>query len=152
MSAPRLFLTHWLPVVLWMALIFSVSTDAGSSEHTSRIIGPMLRWLYPRVSDATVEQVQFFARKGGHMFEYAILAGLLWRARRQPAKDDPRPWHWAAALFAWLVAALYALSDELHQHFVASRQASAGDVLLDSAGAALGLIALWQIGRWRKRW
>ncbi|HEY2953250.1 MAG TPA: VanZ family protein [Verrucomicrobiae bacterium] len=152
MSAHRLFLIYWLPVVVWMALIFSASTDAGSSRRTSRIIRPILRWLYPQISDARVEQVQFVVRKGGHMAEYAILAGLLWRARRKPVPHDPRPWQGAAAVFAWLVAALYACSDELHQNFVASRQASVWDVMLDSTGAALGLIALWQLGRWRKRW
>jgi VanZ family protein len=134
-----------------MALIFSASTEAGSSRQTSRIIGPVLRWLYPQVSDATVEQMQFAVRKASHMAEYAILAGLLWRAKRKPVRNDPRPWQWGPVLFAWLLAALYACSDELHQHFVASRQASAWDVLLDSAGAALGLMALDQLRRWRKR-
>jgi VanZ family protein len=135
-----------------MALIFSASTGVGRSENTSRIIGPILRWLYPHISNATVEQVQFVVRKFSHMTEYAILAGLLWRARRQPVPNDPRPWQGAAALFAWIVSALYAGSDEFHQHFVKGRDASVWDVMLDSTGAALGLIALWQVGRWRKRW
>ena len=151
MFVPRLFLKYWLPVLLWMAVIFSASTDAGSSQQTSRFIRPILRWLFPQASDTTIDQMQFVIRKGGHMTEYAVLAGLLWRARCQPAPEELRPGPGAAALFAWLVATLYACSDELHQYFVASRQASVGDVLLDSAGAALGLVTLWQLGRWRKR-
>lgn len=147
----RPFLKYWLPVGLWMVLIFSASTDAGSSHQTSRILGPILRWLFPHVSDITIGQAQFVIRKGGHMMEYAVLAGLLWRARRQSGAENPRPGQGAAFLFAWLVAALYACSDELHQYFVASRQASVGDVLLDSAGAALGLVTLWQLGRWRQQ-
>jgi VanZ family protein len=151
MLAPRRFFTHWLPVGIWMAVIFSASTDVGSSQHTSRFIRPILRWLYPQVSDATIERVQFVVRKGGHMTEYAILALLLWRARRPPTREHAPPRPWAGAGFAWIVAALYACSDELHQLFVASRQASVEDVLLDATGAALGLAVCGCVARWRKR-
>ena len=57
-----------------------------------------------------------------------------------------------AILLALALAALYAASDEIHQTFVPSRQGSVWDVLLDTAGAAFGLLCLWTIGRLRKRW
>jgi len=47
---------------------------------------------------------------------------------------------------------LYAGTDEFHQRFVPSRQASGWDVLLDSTGAAMGLLGLWALGCWRKWW
>jgi VanZ family protein len=135
-----------------MALIFGFSTGAGSSQHTSRIIGPVLRWLIPGIADTTVDRVQFVVRKGGHLSEYAALAWLLWRARRQPVKDDSRPWRWSEGAFALVVAVLFAASDEVHQSFVPSREARFGDVCIDAAGAALGLLALHAQGRWRRRW
>jgi VanZ family protein len=135
-----------------MVFIYSASTDALSSHRTSRIIGPLLRWLYPGVTDETIYRVQYAVRKTGHLTEYAILACLLWRARRQPARGDTRPWNWREAGFALGVAALYAISDEVHQAFVPSREPRTADVLLDTAGAAAGLFALWQFGRWRKQW
>ena len=151
-SGKGLFFKYWLPVVLWMGLIFSASTDAMSSRRTSRIIGPLLRWLNPNVSDETIRAVQAVIRKGGHVAEYAILAVLLWRARRKPFKNDLRPWSWGEAARAVFYAGLYAASDEFHQGFVPSREASVWDALLDTVGAAGGLWLLWRLGRWRRRW
>jgi VanZ family protein len=65
-------------------------------------------------------------RKGAHMTEYAILGLLLLRAlgRELPA-------------FALGIA--YAITDEIHQHFVRGRHASPVDVLIDTAGVAIGV-------------
>jgi len=151
-SSIHRFLRYWLPVMLWMGFIFGMSTKAGAPNNTSRIIGPIVRWLVPGISDEAVGRVVFGVRKTAHVTEYALLAALCWRARRQPVRGDFRPWRWTDATFALAVAAVFAASDEWHQTFVPSRQGSAWDVLLDSAGAALGLIVLWRLGRWRKRW
>ena len=45
------------------------------------------------------------------------------------------------------LAALYAISDEVHQHFVEGRHAAALDVLIDATGALVGVLA-W---RWLSR-
>ena len=135
-----------------MLLVFCASTDLMSSQHTSRFLGPFLRWLVPGISDAAIQLAQFTVRKTAHLAEYAVLALLLWRALRQPVPGDPRPWSWREARHALLLAALYAATDELHQAFVPSRDAAVMDVLMDALGAALGLLLLWAIGRSRKRW
>ena len=142
----------WLPSVLWMAVIFCLSTNAGAPRNTSRIIGPLLRWIYPAISDQAVRNVLLVTRKSAHVTEYAVLGVLLWRARRRPVPGERRPWRWREAIFALGVAALFAASDEWHQSFVPSREGRPLDVLIDSAGAALGLLACWRVGRWRKRW
>jgi len=148
----RHFLRYWLPVLLWAGLIFSASTDLGSIRHTSRFIGPTLRWLFPGISDDAVHRVQIGIRKSGHAGEYAILAGLVWRARYRPGESRRRDWSGAIAWQAWGAAAAYAISDEYHQSFYPSREGSVRDVMIDSAGAAagMGLIYLW--GRVRKWW
>ena len=135
-----------------MSLIFAGSTGALSSQQTSRFIGPLLRWFNPSASDETVRSIQFAIRKCGHLTEYAILAALLWRARRKPKLNPERPWLRSDALFAIGCAALYAISDELHQSFEPTRQGSPWDVLIDTIGAALGIWAIWIFGRWRRRW
>jgi len=66
-----------------MAAIFTASTDLGSTQHTSRIIGPFLRFFWPAVPDQVVNDVQTVARKIGHMSGYAGLAILVWRARQR---------------------------------------------------------------------
>lgn len=144
------FARYWLPVLLWMSLLFTASTDLGASGGTSRIIGPLLRWLFPQLSEPTVDWVVLLVRKTAHLTEYAILALLLWRALRKPSKQDPRPWDWRLAAWAVLLAGLYAASDEFHQSFVPSRMGSLFDVLLDTSGAAFGLLALWLWRRCRR--
>ena len=135
-----------------MGLIFGGSADLLSSQRTSRIIGPLLRWLNPNVSDETVRAVQAVVRKGSHVAEYLMLALLLWRARVRPRKNDPRPWSWRHATFAIGLASVYAATDEFHQSFVPSRGASIWDMLLDTLAAAAGILLLWCVGRRRKRW
>ncbi len=127
-----------------MTLIFGGSTDVLSAHHTSQFIAPLLRWINPAVSEQTIRAVQIVVRKSGHLSEYAVLSFLLWRAFRQPSKNDPRPWSWKVAALAIFVSALYAMSDEFHQSFVATRQASIWDVLIDTTGATLAMIILWK--------
>lgn len=149
MSGWRVFLRYWLPLLLWAALIFTASGDAQSAVRSSRIIGPLVRWLFPQLPEPTVEEVVFAVRKAAHVTEYAVFAWLVWRVCRRPVRNDARPWRWRDALVAWAVVAVYAVSDELHQALVPPRQGSPWDVLLDALGGALGLVALWAVYRRR---
>ena len=144
------FVKDWLPALLWMAFIFAMSTDLGSAVHTSRLLGPLLRWLKPDLTHEQLEWVQFLVRKAGHLTEYAVLAGLLARAIRASLRPAPA-WLGRAVGLAWTGAAAYAATDEFHQSFVPTRTASFGDVVIDACGAALGLalVLIWR--RFRKR-
>jgi VanZ family protein len=137
----RGFLNYWLPVLAWMIFIFIGSTDLLSADHTSRFIAPFLRWFAPDVSDATIASVQLVVRKFGHFTEYAVLAGLLYRALRQHRER--------ALALCFIAAAIYAALDEFHQSFVASRTASPWDVFVDCIGAVVGL-ALYRLFSDRK--
>ena len=148
----RAFLKYWLPVLIWMALIFSASSDSHSYEHSSRFVEPFLHWLFPQMPEAQVKEIHLLIRKCAHLTEYTVFALLLWRALRKPVKNDPRPWIWREARLALLIVALYAASDEFHQSFVPTRTGLVSDVFVDIAGGAAGLLALWIIGRWRKYW
>ena len=148
----RAFLKYWLPALIWMALIFSASSDSHSYEHSSRLIAPLLHWLFPQMPETRVDAIVYFTRKCAHLTEYAVLALLLWRAVRRPVKNDPRPWIWPEAGLALAIVFLYAASDEFHQIFVPTRTAQVSDVFIDTAGGAASLLALWMIGRWRKHW
>jgi VanZ family protein len=66
-------------------------------------------------------------RKGAHVTEYAIFGLLLLRAVGRAAP-------------AFLLGVGYAITDEVHQHFVSGRHASPIDVAIDSAGVLLGVL------------
>jgi VanZ family protein len=134
----KLFLKYWLPPLVWLGIIFVGSTDLMSAEHTSRFIVPILLWLKPDIAPATLESIHMAIRKCAHLSEYAVLALLFWRAlRRGSAIQGKMPILFGAVLVA---CALFAASDEFHQSFVKSRTPSVGDVLLDIAGAVIGLL------------
>ncbi len=99
-----------------------------SAEHTSRIIGPLLHWLFPTISPLTVLRVQFFMRKLAHVSEYAVLAVLLYRAFVHTTLKGRRA---LSAGLVLLLCAAYAATDEFHQSFVPSRTASLRDVMID---------------------
>jgi VanZ family protein len=140
----RGFLKFWVPVIAWMIFIFIGSTDLLSAEHTSRFIGPFLRWFAPDVSNVTIATVQLAVRKCGHLTEYAILATLLFRAfRRSPPRIG------RVLVLSFFIAGFYAALDEFHQSFVASRTGSPWDIMIDCIGA-LGGLALYSLFRNRK--
>jgi VanZ family protein len=135
-----------------MSLIFFGSSDSQSYTHSSRLIEPLLHWLFPHMTQAHIEAIHHVIRKCAHLTEYAVLAILLWRAVRKPTRRDPRPWSWREASIAVLIVFLYASTDEFHQIFVPTRTPMISDVFIDTSGAVAGMIVLWAMGRWRKWW
>ena len=69
----------------------------------------------------------YVLRKCAHMTEYAVLGALLLRALE---REVP----------AFLAAVAYAVTDEVHQHFVRGRHASPVDIAIDAVGVTIGLI------------
>jgi VanZ family protein len=124
----RRLLLEWLPVVLWAGLIFWFSAQ-------------------PDLRVSSQNDIDFVVRKAGHMGVFGVLAILLWRAISAASIRRPMLW-------SWVLAALYAVSDEFHQSFTAGRNPSPIDVGIDSVGAFFGLAALtaWQIWRTRRRY
>lgn len=156
--------TRWTAVLAWAVLIFTLSAQPAtqSSGLSGRIvlaIRDLSGGALPGGVDAVLEMV---VRKGAHMFEYAVLGALLvWAWRAWPARvsrsgggevdaaGEPVgvPAGVSAGNVVWpfLLAVVYAVSDEVHQLFVQGRSGQLSDVLVDATGAALGvaLATLW---------
>jgi VanZ family protein len=139
-------LKRWAPVLLWMVFIFIASTDLMSAEHTSRFLVPFLRWLKPDISPEALGTIHFFVRKAAHVTEYAILAVLVWHAL---STNSPSTWRQPLIVIA--IGASYAAADEFHQSFVATRTASAHDVMIDCCGVVTALVICWLCSRRARR-
>lgn len=146
-SSWRNRLSRYLPLVLWLGLIFFASTGEFSAANTSLIIGPLLHWLFPHISEASVNQVHFIVRKLAHFTEYAVLALLAVRAFIHSSHESIKR-HWF--LLSLLLVIVYAFSDEFHQSFVSSRTASIYDSLIDTSGGLTAII-IYSIRRRRAR-
>jgi VanZ family protein len=135
------FLSRYLPLVAWLAFISYASSDSFSAGNTSRIIGPLILWLFPNTSQETLAVIHLVTRKLAHFTEYAILGYLAARAfRGSPRAGISQRWF----LISLVLIVVYALIDEYHQSFVPTRTGSVFDSLIDMAG---GLTALMVIRR-----
>ena len=143
----KLRLRDWLPPLLWAALILSASSDLFSASHTSLLIEPLLRWLFPGWNEAQILHAHFLVRKLAHVTEYGILGLLTFRPLALHASATSAKSPWRTALAAVALCAVVAAVDEVHQHFVPSRSGSPRDVMLDTFGATLFLTLC---GMWRK--
>ncbi len=133
----------WTAVVLWMAVIFSFS--AQPAVESSSVSGPFTdAWIalfHPEFDKLTPEEQfdlressSFIVRKIAHAAVYAMLSVLLTVAL---SRDLPSG---RACALAVPIAALYAVSDELHQSLVPGRACQIRDVLIDTCGALAGTL------------
>lgn len=137
---------YWWPALLWAAVISIASMRWFSSEHTGHTIFPILSWLFPHASFATLELIHHLIRKSGHVFEYAIFSLLVLRGFRAGRSG----WSWGWAAYTIVIVACYAGLDEFHQLFVPGRGASVWDSALDTAAGAAALLLAWMVISWRE--
>lgn len=133
-------LRHWIVVVAWMGVISYMSTDAFSAHNTNLYIDPVLRALFPGISNREILTAHTFVRKTAHFSEFFILSVLAFWAFRS---GRPLRWRSGWMLCALLLSGLFALVDEGHQVFTSSRTPSVADSAIDFFGAAVAQIAVY---------
>jgi VanZ family protein len=104
----------WLPAVLYMVLIFTLSSMPALMPYAK----------YFPMRD-----------KGIHFVEYAVLGFLTTHAAGRTFPDRARA---RVVIFGWMTAVLFGVSDELHQAFVPGRNADFFDLVADTLGAFVG--------------
>lgn len=127
------------PLLLWIGFISFASTSEFSAANTSRLIGPLVLWLFPNISDQRLATIHFLTRKSAHFTEYAILGFLVRRAFVTSAHAFIQR-HWLK--LGLLIIVAYSLLDEFHQSFEPSRTASIYDSMIDMAGGLTVLLIL----------
>ena len=125
-TLPR-WLRDFLPLMLWMALIFMLSSQ-------------------PRLIDIDNEAGEKLFFKSSHIIVYGILAWLWWRTLA-----PQRHIGWPVLFMALVLTTLYGVSDEFHQSFVSGRHGRLADVFFD-AGGALAMILLIRRLKWLRFW
>jgi VanZ family protein len=114
------WLRRWAPAIVWAAFIFVCSSLPGTT--------------YPSTDLPNADKLV-------HIVLYGVLGAL---AVRGLGGRGVRVWLGAAA-----VAALYGVTDELHQLFIPFRSADVEDAVADAAGALLGAALAIGFLKWR---
>jgi len=115
------FLFLWGPPLLLAGVIYYLSSRPGLA-----------------IGDGAID---FWTRKPAHVWEYAVLLVLTFRALGQ---SFGKVWKlWELAVGAGLLAFLYAVSDEFHQLLVPTRAGKLADLGFDLAGIFLGVAISW---------
>lgn len=112
------FVTYQLPAILWMLVIFLLSSRQ-------------------RVGVSETYWINFAIFKTLHVIEYAFLYAMILRALASGKPVAKRKYMIALAL-----TVLYAISDEMHQTFVPTREGTLRDVIIDSVGATTMMTVL----------
>lgn len=129
-----------------MTLIFyfshqpvTISNDL-STGVTERIIETVE--IVAPMEDVNVDRINHIVRKNAHFFIYCFLGIFVLNALKKSGINGYR--NVGVAFFFCMT---YAVSDEVHQLFVTGRGAQVKDVLIDSTGAAIGIILSSITGR-----
>lgn len=125
-----------------MAFIFFMSgrpeeLSGSDSGRITQIIVSLLEAVGAkgRLNSEDVTLV-LLVRKAGHFLEYAVLTMLLMNALvTKQLAGGRKPDFRRTAVTAFIIALLYAVSDEVHQGFVPGRSMRASDVAIDAASS-----------------
>ncbi len=143
----------WIAVFAWMAVIFYLSHQPGSasSNLSSGIVAGLLDFveqIAPNV-DVDVESFHTFIRKNAHFIAYFVLSLLSLTAWKSSGFRGVKH-----LLLGLGTSILFAITDEIHQLFIDGRSGEVKDVLIDSAGASLGVLLYLVFGKalhWSKK-
>lgn len=127
-------------VIVWMILVFSFSNQNGDkSQSTSDIITDKVVEIITKINssveyESTKACISFIIRKLAHFSIYFIGGILIFNfVNTFSIKLKYK------ILLSIIFGVLYAISDEIHQFFIAERSAQIKDVLIDSLGVIIAI-------------
>lgn len=125
-------------------MIFEFSTQTFGPSLSERLLRELLNLLHLSVSQGVFITLHLLVRKIAHLTEYAIFSLLLYRSLLNRSE-----YHWCSRTALWtvVIAGLYSLTDEFHQSLVPERVASLKDCGIDTVGATLAMLGLYEFHR-----
>lgn len=137
----------WLPVYILMIIIFYFSHQpASDSSELSGSITLFVTEIALKVLPflpLDIEMLHSLIRKSAHFVIYMLLGYFVLRALAKVKRLN--------ILLAITICLLYAISDEAHQLFIPGRSGEIRDVLIDSAGATIGISIYYGVHHFMSR-
>lgn len=129
--------------ILWVVFIFSNSAQPASVS--SEISGGL--WEFLDELFGTFWLSEHLLRKCAHLFEYAVLGGLLLFSVQIDPPVRPK-WGLICLAIGVVVASL----DETLQLFVEGRSGQVSDVLVDAVGVTIGILCAILCLKGKEKW
>ncbi len=120
----------WTLVLVILCLIFILSAQNAeeSKELSDSLVNKIFQWIELYIDGELI-------RKFAHMLEFTVLSFSLynsifvtWELKKAP-------------IISLVLTVIYAVGDEIHQIFVPGRAFQFSDILIDSIGAIIGIVA-----------
>ena len=131
----------WILIFVWMITIFMFSAQNGdeSSELSQGFLRTfILRFTPDNISEDIVNMMEYIIRKCAHMTEYSVFGILVFYQIKLYRLFEKE---WNRIVMAVICVMIYASTDEIHQLFVGGRSGRFTDVLIDTAGGFIGIMA-----------
>ncbi|MBK5261708.1 MAG: VanZ family protein [Peptostreptococcaceae bacterium] len=136
MSDKRLRIIMPILCILWICLIFFMSSDANSYYKTLTFSETVVSQINGNTDENTeVDIINLSIRKSGHFLEYLVLSVLLLKTSEVYGMKLKQ-----SAGYVLFICLLIAGLDEFYQSFVPGRNPAVLDSLIDFAGACMGMI------------
>lgn len=119
--------------------MFSAQNGDESSELSQGFLRTfILRFTPDNISEDIVNMMEYIIRKCAHMTEYAVFGILVFYQIKLYRLFEKE---WNRIVMAVICVMIYASTDEIHQLFVGGRSGRFTDVLIDTAGGFIGIMA-----------
>jgi VanZ family protein len=152
-------LTYWIPVILIAGIIFWFSSQPYQEQDVKPLLSDFINeqwvkaslgWLkfdyagyYVSVETLGASSfIEFFIRKGAHFGVFFLLSFFTVRASLMTFLRN-RPI--TSFITSILFVILYAVQDELHQHFTGDRTPLIQDVMIDTVGGLVGILVYMEL-------
>ena len=136
-------------IILVMFIIFSFSNQNG--DESGNLSDKLLIKIYQvfnkeeltdEEQDLIIEENTHLIRKTTHFTIYLILGLLVFNLYKDLWGITP-----TSVIFAIILCFTYSITDEIHQLFIDGRSGEVLDVLIDTAGASIGILIYYFIAR-----
>ena len=132
----HLFITILIMIFIFRRSALPADLSTIESGRISQFLAGLLS-LDPHFAEVLV-------RKTAHFTEYAVLGASLFINMRDIVRI--RGINAAAAkvsfVIPWSIGTFYAVTDEIHQHFVPGRSCELRDIVIDACGVAAGVLVM----------
>lgn len=150
---PTKYLTpRTIHLILTIAVMLFIFVHSAMPGHVSGAESDFFVRLISGITGVEEEPLSFIVRKAAHFTEFMLLGICLALnvidALRAKGKSISLPFVW---LIPWLMGTAYAVTDEIHQFFVPERACAVTDMLIDSAGVAVGAMILILLYKARRK-